>query len=219
MNLLFEVLFVVGAILVLVGWLWGTGIAFRERKSLGLLTFFVPPVYLFYYGPTRWVKTWRASLMIFVGVVALTVPTAYTRFLAVDLGPRDTMVNGERHITLTGWDQKDYSILRQYPDVAVLQMANEDVTDAVLLELVDMTKLRELDLSHSQVSDSGLETLSKLPSLQDLKLQKCRVTDEGFRKWLATHPRLNRLDLIGTEVSAEAIRDWRKADRDRRAMR
>ena len=35
-------------------------------------------------------------------------PPAYQLLAPIDLGPREKMVDGERHITLTGWDRKDY---------------------------------------------------------------------------------------------------------------
>ena len=45
------------------------------------------------------------------------------------------MVDGQQHLTLTGSDRKDYSVLKLKQDVAVLQMANPDVTDQSLESL------------------------------------------------------------------------------------
>src|SRR5437899_2914318 len=79
---------------------------------------------------------------------------AIDRMSPIERGPRDKLVDGERHLTLTGWDRTDYAdFLGRKPDAVVLQMANADVTDDTLALLADMTRLRRLDVSHSQVTD------------------------------------------------------------------
>ena len=45
------------------------------------------------------------------------VPAIYILCVRLDLGPREKLVDGQRHLTLTGWDRKDYSILKLIPDV------------------------------------------------------------------------------------------------------
>src|SRR5262249_27724588 len=104
--------------------------------------------------------------------------------LGVDLGPLETMVNGESPITLTGWQPKDmdYSVLKARPDTVVLQMANEDVTDRTLENLRGLKKLRGLDLSNTQVTDEGLGVLKELPNLEVLFLNRTKVTDAGVRQ-------------------------------------
>jgi hypothetical protein len=62
------------------------------------------------------------------------------------LGPLDKIVAGERHLTLTGWNQNDYAVIATRPDTIVLQMANADVTDQTLQFIKGMKNLRELDL-------------------------------------------------------------------------
>jgi hypothetical protein len=137
----------------------------------------------------------------------------------VDLGPRERLVNGETHLTLTGWDRSDYSVLRARPHTIVLQMANADVTDDTLAYLEDMTDLRELDLSDTKVSDAGLAALRPLTSLQTLRLARTAITDAGFKEHIAPIESLQRLDLTGTEVSAEPLGEWRKAKPGRRALK
>ena len=68
-------------------------------------------------------------ILLILAVLVATVPAVYILCVQVDLGPRDKVVAGKRHVTLTGWDRDDYSVLRLMPDVSVLQMANPDVTD------------------------------------------------------------------------------------------
>ena len=81
-------------------------------------------------------RHWRKGLlplgMIALGLAITAFPSAYTLLAPIDLGPRDELVDGERHLTLTGWDRKDYGFLASKPDTVVLQMANPDVTDQTL---------------------------------------------------------------------------------------
>ena len=118
-------------------------------------------------------RHWRKGLLplglIGLGVVITGFPPLYRLIVPIDLGPRETVVNGQRHITLTGWDRKDYSLLGSKHDVVVLQMANPDVTDQTLEHLKGMNRLEELDLNNTQVSDSGLKLLRDLPALATLQ--------------------------------------------------
>ena len=146
-------------------------------------------------------------------------PPLYRLMVPIDLGPRETVVDGQRHITLTGWDRKDYALLGSKHDVAVLQMANPDVTDQTLEHLKGMNRLEELDLNNTQVTDSGLKILRDLPALASLRLKNTKVTDQGFQESLAGKATLMQLDLRGTQVSRDAVQAWRKAKEGRRAMR
>ena len=102
-------------------------------------------------------------VVLIVSLLVTAIPALYIKFVPLDLGPREKLVNGEQHLTLTGWDRKDYSILRHKPDTVVLQMANPDVTDQTLEPLKEMKALQELDLNGTQVTDAGLVVLKDLP--------------------------------------------------------
>ena len=95
-------------------------------------------------------------VLVVLGLLVAATPAVYTLFVPLDLGPREKLVDGERHLTLTGSDRKDYSVLKLKPDVVVLQMANPDVTDQSLESLKEMKALQELDLNGTQVTDAGL---------------------------------------------------------------
>src|SRR5262245_33337045 len=115
-----------GAVLALIGILWLIVAGFKTRWYWGLGMFLVLPALLFI---GRRFKRARAPLLvILLGAAVVATPAAVNRYQLyfLDLGPRDKMVDGERHVTLTGWDQEDYSIVRLMPDVVVLQMANPD---------------------------------------------------------------------------------------------
>ena len=153
-----------------------------------------------------------------LGLVVLAAPPVLNRIAPVDLGPRDKIVAGERHLTLTGWDRKDYSELAQRADAVVLQMANPDVTDETLLYLKGFDRLKELDVSDSKITDAGLKTLRDLPALATLRLKNTKITDAGFRDALAEKESLQRLDLTDTAVDRETVEAWKKAKAGRRAM-
>ena len=70
-------------------------------------------------------------VLLIVSLLVATIPALYTLFVPLDLGPREKLVNGEHHLTLTGWDRKDTPSSSSSPPV-VLQMANPDVTDQSL---------------------------------------------------------------------------------------
>jgi hypothetical protein len=161
----------------------------------------------------HWSRAKRPVGVLVLAGVILAVPYGVNwynnRF--VSLGPREKIVDGELHITLTGWAGGDYSILKAKPATVVLQMANPDVDNATLEYLRGMTQLRELDLNSSQVSDEGLKLLAELPRLEELRLARTRISDEGFQKYLAPQKTLRKLDLSGAEVKGKSKRDWKKA--------
>jgi hypothetical protein len=186
-----------------------TGLALLALGFLGLMI--------------RAFRNWRRGLfplaLVGLGVVITSFPPVYRRLVPIDLGPRERIVDGQRHITLTGWDRKDYGLLGSKRDVAVLQMANPDVTDQTLERLRGMDRLEELDLNNTQVTDAGLRILKELPARVRLRLKNTRITDQGFRESLADKATLKQLDLSGTAVGAEAVDAWRKAGPGRRALR
>jgi hypothetical protein len=153
------------------------------------------------------------------GLLISAFPPTYSLLVPIDLGPRETMVDGQRHITLTGWDRKDYSFLGSKQDVVVLQMANPDVTDETLDRLKGMQKLQELDLNNTQVTDHGLTRLKDLSSLNALHLKNTKITDQGFQNELGPKDSLMRLDLTGTQVSQDTVQSWLKARKGRQALR
>ncbi|WP_165220561.1 hypothetical protein [Aquisphaera insulae] len=168
-------------------------------------------------------RNWRKGLaplgLIALGLALITFPAIYRLLMPIDLGPRERIVDGERHITITGWDRKDYGWLGSKRDVVVLQMANPDVTDATLQGLRGMDRLKELDISNTAVTDAGLDVLKDLPALATLRLKNTKVTDGGFKGALGGKESLMQLDLSGTGVGKETVDEWKKARAGRRALR
>jgi Leucine-rich repeat (LRR) protein len=208
-----------GLAVAAVGWIWLIVRAFRQRPAWGLASLLLPPVGGLAFAARHPRQGLPPLGVVAAGFLAAASPAIFTLVVPVDLGPREKMVAGQRHVTLTGWDRNDYSVLRQKPDVVVLQMANPDVTDGVLEFLRDMRALKELDLNDTQVTDAGLSLLKDLPALTALRLARTRITDKGFREQLLHKESLMQLDLSGTDVSEEAVRSWREARSGRRALR
>jgi hypothetical protein len=159
--------------------------------------------------------------LILISLLLTALPIAVNSLMIrfVGLGPHDKIVSGERHLTLTGWDRKDYSAIASSNDAIVLQMANPDVTDETLQYLAGMTQLRELDLNNSQVSDAGLKILTQLPALRDLRLARTKVTDEGFREHLLGKESLMNLELTGTAIASKTLREWKAAVPERKYLK
>jgi Leucine-rich repeat (LRR) protein len=190
-----------GVALLLVGGLWAAARALRRR-----------------FAPGRPSSTRAPLIALGLGLFLLAGPPVYMLLVPIDLGPRDKVVAGERHLTLTGWDRKDYSELTKRPDVVVLQMANPDVTDATLAYLKGLDRLKELDLNDTKITDEGLKILKDLPALATLRLKNTKITNAGFRDALAGKESLRQLDLTGTAVDRETVEAWKKAKPGRRAM-
>jgi hypothetical protein len=206
-----------GAIIVFIGVIALIIAAFRTHALWGFGTLFVIGAPLFVW--LRWAHAKRAvGIMLFGGVVFVTpyVINFATQYF-LDLGERDKMVNGERHLTLTGWDKTDYGVLGLRPDTIVLQMANADVTDATLDYLQSMPNLRELDLNDTKVTDTGLAKIKSKP-LVTLRLRNTAITDAGFRDQLMSLESLMELDLRGTGVLPATFREWKAAKPGRKGF-
>jgi Leucine-rich repeat (LRR) protein len=210
-------LLLVGAALSLAALVWLMARAFRTHVAWGLGCLLFPPLAIVFSG-LHFRKASAPLGLLLVGALIVGGTVGANHFLAnyVDLGARERIVAGERHLTLTGWDGADYSVLQSKPDTVVLQMANPDVTDAPLEYLQGMSQLRELDLNDTQVTDAGLSRLKSLPALQILRLRKTKVSDQAFREYLAGNDTLLELDLRETSVASKTLREWKTQQKDRR---
>ncbi len=206
-----------GLAIALLAWVWLIVRAFRTRRGWGFASLAVPPVGLVF--AARHPRKGIAPLgVVLLSLLIAATPALYTLFVTLDLKPRDKLVDGQRHLTLTGWDRTDYSFLKLNPDVVVLQMANPDVTDQTLEALRGMKELQELDLNGTQVTDAGLNVLKELPALASLRLARTKITNQGFHDNLLSKGTLMRLDLSGTQVHRETVQAWREAKPGRHAL-
>lgn len=218
MESFFPYIFLTGLVLLVLGALWLVVAAFRTRIWWGLGILLFPPTALVFFAKHS-TRSLIPSLLMFCGILMTAGPNIYLKMRPVDLGARPNIVNGELHLTLTGWDKKDYSFLHDHPNVVVLQMANPDVTDRTLDELKAMKDLRELDLNDTKVTDAGLKTIREsFPKLESLKLSHTAVTDEGLTGSLTPMESLKNLNLRGTKVTGEAVKAWKDAKSGRRVL-
>jgi hypothetical protein len=205
-----------GLVLAVVAYLWILIAAFRYRFWWGLGVFLIPPLsVLFVLLHFRRVVKPVVLLVLAAAITAVPYGISYYDRHFTKLGPHVRTVDDEVRITLTGLKDYDYSALRERPETVVLQIANEDVTDATLENLKGMDQLRKLDVSGSQITDDGLRTLAELPNLKELYLARTKITDEGFQKYLAPKESLLKLDLTATTIKGKSKRDWKKKKPER----
>lgn len=215
---LFELLFLTGLPITLLGLAWLLVTAYLVSLKWGLLTTLLYPAMILPHTWKHWPRTKPPALTVLFGLILITIPPAYTRFVPVDLGPYDQIVAGERHLTLTGWNRTDYSVLAARPDTVVLQMANADVTDDTLRYLAGLKSLRELDLSDSKVTDDGLARLSENPKLETLRLARTTIGNPAFDSAIDKLPALKQLDVSASKVTPERAQKWMEAKPDRMAI-
>jgi hypothetical protein len=194
------------------GYVWLLIQAFRESETWGTVIFCVPPLAVAYLL-LRLRRAWGPALLLLLGAAVLAAPYGIRHYQRayIDLGERVKDVDGELHVTLTGWDKQDYAVLEHLPDAVVVQMANPDVTDEALKHLAGMKDLRELDLNDSQVTDAGLKWLGQLPRLQQVRLRGTKITDAGFREHLMPLKSLRNVEVNGTTVRGSTLREWKNA--------
>lgn len=207
----------VGLLLVLIGYVW---LVLRGVK-LGWLwgvAALVPPFPLWFWlrKPKEATAPW---LLILLGLGITAGSVAAGRYLhRIDLGPLEDSSTGELHLTLTGWDRDDYSVLDFKTEAVVLQMANKDVTDEVVQRLIKFDKLQELDLTDTQITDTSLAVLGQLPQLRILKVARTAISDEAFREHLLEREKLLEVDVRGTKVSRDTLRKWKKGNKERKSL-
>jgi hypothetical protein len=221
---------IAGAVLIVLAWLAMVRRAFGEGWGWGLSVLLLLGLPLFIL--LRFARAKGPILVFLVGGLLIGGTFGANHYVQryINLGPRDKMVEGQRHLTLTGWNgggtlplfqnevelETGYAILKGMPDIVVLQMANPDVTDQTLDYLAGMELLQELDLNDTQVTDEGLKKLAALPKLRILRIRKTPVTDQGFRDLLFAKETLLEVDARETAIASKTLREWKEARKDER---
>jgi len=171
-------------------------------------------------------KAFLPVLVVLLGVaVALFVPVSGKLFpkpiqtTGVTEKKTDAQGNTIELLTLTGAKREEYAKLKSGTKYAVIQWANKDVTDDDAAVLADQTELRELKLNDSQVTDATLERLVKLPKLTKLYIARTKITPDGVQKHILGNAdcKLDEIDVTDLNVPGKAVRDWKNADKNRKA--
>jgi hypothetical protein len=207
------------AVVMLIGFVWLLLRAARLSAWWVVALVLFPPATMVLIA-VRFRQVTGPAVMLLFGVLIASGVFGLNVLLThhLDLGPRERIVDGQRHITLTGWDKssEDYAVLATKPDTVVLQLANADVTDDTLVYLQEFQFMQELDLNDTQITDVGLARLAELPRLRILRLRGTRVTDEGFREHLLDNASLEEVDARETAVTGRTLREWKNAQPDAR---
>jgi len=67
-------------------------------------------------------------------------------------------------------------------------------------------RLLKVDGKGAELTDTGLQHLRNLPYLSDLKLNYCRFISDAAIEHIVTNPVLERLELQGTQVTLNGVR-------------
>jgi hypothetical protein len=158
------------------------------------------------------------TLLILLGGLLLASPWIIKAIAGplVDTTAKITENDAGTTLTLTGAKPEDAEKIREITNLTKLQWSDPAVTDAQLEWIKDKNTLVELDLNGAQITDEGLKILATLPRLKSLRLARTKITDEGFRTHLLPLQNLDELDLTGTAVKVQTLREWVKLKEGRK---
>lgn len=88
------------------------------------------------------------------------------------------------------------------PSLRILYLADTRVGDAGLVHVRGLTNLQELSLFRTKVTDEGVMQLAGLKDLRKLTLGGTAVTDRGLAYLVARLPKLEVVQVTGTNVTA-----------------
>lgn len=114
------------------------------------------------------------------------------------------------YLTLDGTRVSDEGlpVVRQLPELRSLSLARTAITSQGF-EGVSNPLLTRLDLSRTQVTDDSLQAVVSLQNLRFLYISSTKLTDACFDQLLQI-PRLSLLDVGGTAITQEKVREIRK---------
>lgn len=219
------ILYAIGGGIAAIGGLWLLVLAFQKSVLWGLLGF-IPGV-LFLFALLNLKKAWLPLVTVLVG---LGISASGFVYNLVVKPPPDTTIKveektnekGEVEERLTGTGS-DLAQVREKlaasKNYRVIQVANLGLTDADLAAVEGMTKLTAIDLNDNPVTDATLERLSKLPNLTRIYIARTKVTPDGVKKHILDRPdsKVTEIDVTGLNVPGKAVRDWKSANKDRKA--
>jgi Leucine-rich repeat (LRR) protein len=102
--------------------------------------------------------------------------------------------------------------LEGLPNLQLLSLGGNTMTDAGLRHLDGLTQLRLLSLGFTRVSDAGLQHLERLTRLQVLSLSETNITDSGLQH-LRGLTRLETLYLEHTQITDTGLETLKRLTR------
>ena len=99
-----------------------------------------------------------------------------------------------------GLTQQILRELRSQPSIQFLDLSGLPMADTDLSPLADLPFLKSLNLNFTGVRIEQLSWVSEAPSLQELIASDCRGQRSIVEDWLATLPKLKRLELDLSEL-------------------
>ena len=112
----------------------------------------------------------------------------------------------------TETDDSDLAkICYQNPELVELTLGGTKITDAGLVYLLQLKKLRKVRLSKTAVSDAGMNDLAKCEYLEDVDVSQTKIGDFGVWE-LRALPRLKSLNLYLTLVTDSGLDSFRRGE-------
>lgn len=99
---------------------------------------------------------------------------------------------------------KDLAIATAFPHLERLALGDTQVTDAGLVSLAKLLRLKSLTLVGAPISDAGLAHVATLQDLESLSLAGTNVSDAGLAH-LKDMAQLTLLNLSGTYITNEGL--------------
>ena len=101
--------------------------------------------------------------------------------------------------------------IRHPGSMTQLSLEENDIDDAAMAHIGNMTSLENLDLEeNARITDAGLVHLRKLTNLKVLALNATGITDAGLKHLIGLNC-LSYLDLSNTQASRNGIRELQKS--------
>ena len=102
-------------------------------------------------------------------------------------------------------------ICSENPELVELTLGNTKITDAGLVHLVQLKKLRKTRISKTAITDGGMTDLAKCETLEDVDLSQTKIGDFGVWE-LRALPRLKNLNLYLTLVTDTGLDSFRRGE-------
>lgn len=161
----------------------------------------------------------KATRLDLSGVKDKLVPADLAKLKGMPL--RDIDLGGK-----AGNDATVAELVKAQPNLEMLNLGSSSITDAALVEVAKLTRLRDLALYKTPITGAAMVSVAKIASLKKLDLSDTKVGDEGLEAlktssidnlWfnhmkgvtkkgvaaLAAMPKLNKLVLQWAEINAE----------------